>query len=77
MSVQEIIGQLATLSEGERDELRAALAEIDLTPAPTPVDEATRRRGLAAMERLMNGLCRGGGRHLSVDIDQAVYRADR
>ena len=77
MSVQHIIGQLPSLSLDERDRLRAALAEIDLEPGLPAVDEQTLRRGLAAAERLMNGVCSGGGRHLSADIDAAIYRADR
>ncbi len=77
MRVEEIIARLGDLGRDERDRLRAALAELELTGVTGPEADATRRRGLAAMERLLGGVCRGGGRHVSANIDGAVYRADR
>lgn len=80
MSVQDIIARLEELDPAERRQLRAALSAIPTDHPLRSADEPTpeeRQRGLEAMEQLLHGVCSGGGRHLSVGIDAAIYRAER
>lgn len=72
MSVQEMIAKLDELSADELSQLREALdrvqAELDTS------EEERWREGESAMRRLMRGVGTSGGKHLSVGIDEALYR---
>lgn len=76
MSVQEIIAQLRELDPAERRQVQAALEVLSTRPDDGPVDEAKRRRAEEAWKRLEQGWCTTGGKNLSENIDQALYRSE-
>ncbi|MCC7493983.1 MAG: hypothetical protein IT204_16620 [Fimbriimonadaceae bacterium] len=83
MSVDEIIAQLPALDAAARQRLRAALdaaeqpellaAREAAEAAATETDEERWQRGEAILDELCRGLVSGGGKHLSVGIDEALY----
>ncbi len=71
MSVQEIIAQLETLGPLDRLRVKAALERLETRSAEA--DEAARQRAEAAWDRLLKGFGTAGGKHLSENIDEALY----
>ena len=67
MSVEEVIEQIRRMTPEEQALVLEAVQGL------APADDASRQRGEEALSRLMEGVCTGGGRHLSVGVDDALY----
>lgn len=75
MSVDEMIAKLGELDAVELDKLGQAIAHA--RDAASETTEERWRRGDEILDRLRQGLVSCGGKHLSANIDEALYGGER
>lgn len=75
MGVDEMIARLPELDAAELRRLKEAVELAVSSTAET--DEERWRRGDELLDRLRRGLGTSGGKHLSANIDEALYGRER
>jgi len=76
MSVAEIIAQIKQLGPEELRQVKAAVDEAEAA-ADDELDDAVIARYQAAWDKLFSRAEPCGGKHLSANIDDALYGGDR
>lgn len=77
MSVQEIIERVKELSPSEQREVQQALVALGAEAEERELAELKLQRAEEAWQRLEQGWCTTGGKNLSQNIDDALYRTQR
>lgn len=77
MTVEDIIAEIKILSPADRRRVKLALEAVGGTVTKAEADPAAAERGEAAWDRLLQGFGTAGGKHLSANIDEALYGGER